>query len=292
MENQSTNQVLNQNISNQPIPQPTLQPISQPTPQPISQPPTVNDVKKPKFVPYPVSDPSSRFKSPVAAASIPPGTNLKALAKSRRTFKVIIIGDAFVGKTCLSFRFCNGRFPESTESTIGVDFRERQLLIDDELIKIQLWDTAGQERYRQSIVAHYYRNVNAVVFVYDVTNPQSFNSLQFWIEQCKQNAIVTGKHVPHIIIGNKCDLESQHKVNIEDALKFADQNDMVLFETSALMDSEADHIESIFMTLVHKLRQSKPMHVQSDEERKTIEDKKILLKKDAEIEPENEGWCC
>uniref|UniRef100_A0A0N4Z9B2 Ras-related protein Rab-33 n=1 Tax=Parastrongyloides trichosuri TaxID=131310 RepID=A0A0N4Z9B2_PARTI len=252
----------------------------------------VNEVKKPKFVSYPISGSINNMKSPVAASSIPPGANLKALAKTRRTFKVIIIGDAYVGKTCLSFRFCNGRFPESTESTIGVDFRERQLLIDDELIKIQLWDTAGQERYRQSIVAHYYRNVNAVVFVYDVTNPASFNSLQFWIEQCKQNAIVTGKHVPHIIVGNKCDLQSEHKVDIEDALKFADQNDMVLFETSALMDSEADHIESIFMTLVHKLRQSKSMHVQSDEERKKVEDNKILLKKKTEETEDSEGWCC
>uniref|UniRef100_A0A0N5BHT0 Rab family GTPase n=1 Tax=Strongyloides papillosus TaxID=174720 RepID=A0A0N5BHT0_STREA len=292
MEDQNTNEKVNDMSSNEHIPQQSNHLESIPPPQPLPQSLVGNEVKKPKFVPYPISEPNNRYKSPVATASIPPGTNLKALAKSRRTFKVIIIGDAYVGKTCLSFRFCNGRFPESTESTIGVDFRERQLLIDDELIKIQLWDTAGQERYRQSIVAHYYRNVNAVVFVYDVTNPQSFNSLQFWIEQCKQNAIVTGKCVPHIIIGNKCDLASQHKVNIDDALKFADQNDMVLFETSALMDSEADHIESIFMTLVHKLRQAKPMHVQSDEERKTVEDKKILLKKGSEPEDENESWCC
>uniref|UniRef100_A0AC35UFT0 Rab family GTPase n=1 Tax=Rhabditophanes sp. KR3021 TaxID=114890 RepID=A0AC35UFT0_9BILA len=269
-------------------------------PQAIQPPCEVNDtssesscaqteVTKPKFVPYPSK---STKPSAVKEVSIAPGTDIKALTKTKRTFKVIIIGDAYVGKTCLSFRFCNGRFPESTESTIGVDFRERQFIIENELIKIQIWDSAGQERYRQSIVAHYYRNVNAVVFVYDVTKKETFASLQFWIDQCKENAILTGKHVPHIIVGNKCDLQSDAKVDIEDALKFADQNDMVLFETSALMDSEADHIESIFLTLVHKLRQSKAMHVQSQEERNQKESNKILIKKGDLEDKEDGGYCC
>lgn len=72
---------------------------------------------------------------------------------------------------------------------------------------------------------------------------------------------------------------------------FADQNDMALFETSALADSEADHVESIFMTLVHKLQQSKPMHVQSDEERKNKEGR-LLLKANEAAQLEEEGWCC
>lgn len=77
-----------------------------------------------------------------------------------------------------------------------------------------LRDTAGQERYRQSIVSHYYRNVNAVVFVYDVTNPASFRSLNTWIQECKKHALGTTSAAededlpPHILIGNKCDLET------------------------------------------------------------------------------------
>ncbi|KAK6039113.1 Ras family protein, partial [Cooperia oncophora] len=73
-------------------------------------------------------------------------------AKQHSTNRTIS-GDAGVGKTCLSFRFCCGRFPEHTEATIGVDFRERSCVIERELLKVQLWDTAGQERYRHSIVA-------------------------------------------------------------------------------------------------------------------------------------------
>lgn len=69
------------------------------------------------------------------------------------------------------------------------------------ILQVQLWDTAGQERYRQSIVAHYYRNVNAVVFVYDVTNPSSFKSLPSWIEECRKHSLTSGDNTPHILIG-------------------------------------------------------------------------------------------
>lgn len=158
--------------------------------------------------------------------------------------------------------------------------------------KVQLWDTAGQERYRQSIVSHYYRNVNAVVFVYDVTNVKSFKSLPIWIQECRKHAVMSGTDTPHILIGNKCDLEAENKVKTDEAQVFADQNDMALFETSAFAESEADHVEAIFMTLVHKLRQCKPMHVQSNEERVEKEKKLLLKANEASDLDSNEGYCC
>ncbi|GMR40300.1 hypothetical protein PMAYCL1PPCAC_10495, partial [Pristionchus mayeri] len=84
-------------------------------------------------------------------------------AKDLCILQVIIVGDAGVGKTCLSFRFCKGRFPEFTEVCKKIDLLYRSVSLEGEILKVQLWDTAGQERYRQSIVAHYYRNVHAVV---------------------------------------------------------------------------------------------------------------------------------
>jgi len=263
-------------------------------------------IAKPKFVSYPSpSQPPQQGLNPWDGVedrpspvpnnpkSVPKIASAgKATYKSKRVFKVIIIGDANVGKTCLSFRFCNGRFPAQTEATIGVDFRERSLVIDDELIRVQLWDTAGQERYRQSIVAHYYRNVNAVVFVYDVTNPSSFKSLPIWISECQRHSLKSNDDTPHILIGNKCDLGSANTVKTSEAQIFADEHDMALFETSALADSEADHVEAIFMTLVHKLRQSKAMHVQSSEER-VIKEQRLLLKADEAGKLEStDGWCC
>ncbi|KAK7072625.1 Ras-related protein Rab-33B [Halocaridina rubra] len=182
-----------------------------------------------------------------------------ALLRDRRqkTFKIIVIGDSNVGKTCLTFRFCGGQFPERIEATIGVDFREKRLKIDNEEILLQLWDTAGQERFRRSMVQHYYRNVHAVVFVYDVTRLSSFQSLPLWIEECNMNSL--NCTIPRILVGNKCDCKDQLAVPTNIAQRFADQHCMPLFETSAKDDSDCDHIEGIFITLAHKLKASKPM---------------------------------
>jgi Ras-related protein Rab-33B len=256
---------------------------------------TIATISKPKFVQYPSNankeESNGDKKEEISILKIVQ-PNMEISYTSKRVFKVIIIGDANVGKTCLSFRFCNGRFPQQTEATIGVDFRERALAFGKELIRVQLWDTAGQERYRQSIVAHYYRNVNAVVFVYDVTNPRSFKSLPQWIQECRKHALTSSSDTPHILIGNKCDLQSAERVKTDEAQVFADQNDMALFETSALADSEADHVESIFMTLVHKLRQCKSMHVQTNEERVENEKKLLLKANEASDLEDNEGYCC
>ncbi|KAF8358117.1 rab-33 [Pristionchus pacificus] len=231
--------------------------------------------------------PSSCVGQPAAAAAA-----ATAHCKRKRTFKVIIVGDAGVGKTCLSFRFCNGRFPEYTEATIGVDFRERSVQLEGETLKVQLWDTAGQERYRQSIVAHYYRNVHAVVFVYDVSDQRSFSSLPAWLEECEKHGLGATTEIPRILIGNKCDLEPPaNRVSTDAAQIFADRNNMALFETSAKKESEADHVESIFMTLVHHLHRSKAMHVQSERERADKKEQTLLLKA-GDPTMQEEGWCC
>ncbi|KRX47057.1 Ras-related protein Rab-33 [Trichinella murrelli] len=184
----------------------------------------------------------------------------------RRTFKVIVLGDPGVGKTCLTFRFCNGRFPSNSTPTIGVDFREKIIDLDGETLRVQFWDTAGQERFQQSMIAHYYRNVNAVIFVYDVSQISSFRNLIRWIEECQKHNIFGT--VPMILIGNKCDLESV--VTTEEAQIFADKHDMPLFLTSAQDDLELNHVESIFMTLAHILQKNKSLHVTTDEERATF----------------------
>lgn len=131
---------------------------------------------------------------------------------------------------------------------------------------MQLWDTAGQERFRKSMVQHYYRNVHAIVFVYDITNAVSFRSLPSWIEECKQHSL--GQEVPRILVGNKCDLRHAAQVGTEAAQQFADLHSMPLFETSAKNPSHADgdshssnsdHVEAIFMTVAHKLKSQKPL---------------------------------
>lgn len=123
--------------------------------------------------------------------------------------------------------------------------------------QIQLWDTAGQERFRKSMVQHYYRNVHAVVFVYDVTNAASFHGLPAWIEECRQHLLAGD--TPRILVGNKCDLRGAVQVPTDLAQKFADTHGMPLFETSAKNPHDSDHVEAIFLTLAHKLKSHKPL---------------------------------
>ncbi|KAJ8393616.1 hypothetical protein AAFF_G00058350 [Aldrovandia affinis] len=174
-----------------------------------------------------------------------------------RIFKIIVIGDSNVGKTCLTFRFTGGSFPEKTEATIGVDFREKAVEIEGEKIKVQVWDTAGQERFRKSMVEHYYRNVHAVVFVYDVTKMASFQNLKTWIQECNGHRV--SPVVPRVLVGNKCDLVSQIQVPSNMALKFADAHNMLLFETSAKDPKESQNVDSIFMCLACRLKAQKSL---------------------------------
>eukprot|EP00794_Sanderia_malayensis_P007328 gene7328-8146_t len=174
-----------------------------------------------------------------------------------RTFKVVVIGDMSVGKTCLIWRLCSGTFFPNTESTIGVDFREKSLVVEGENVKLQLWDTAGQERFRRSMVPHYYRNVDAVVFVYDVTRKSSFDNLEGWIQEFQTYS--DSKRVPQIMIGNKCDLHADRQVRTSEVKSLANHFGMPSWETSAKSNLENDTVEVIFQALAESLHLQTPL---------------------------------
>ncbi|KAM9342282.1 LOW QUALITY PROTEIN: ras-related protein Rab-33B [Pholidichthys leucotaenia] len=176
-----------------------------------------------------------------------------------RVFKIIVIGDSNVGKTCLTYRFCGGTFLRNPEATIGVDFRERTVELDGENIKLQIWDTAGQERFRKSMVEHYYRSVHAVIFVYDVTSLSSFESIPEWIHECTRHAV--GPLVPRILVGNKCDLRERKEVSTSVAQCLADSFSFPLFETSAKDPAEKEHVDAIFLTLAYRLKSHKSLQL-------------------------------
>ncbi|XP_017265550.1 ras-related protein Rab-33B [Kryptolebias marmoratus] len=181
-----------------------------------------------------------------------------------RIFKIIVIGDSNVGKTCLTYRFCGGTFLKNPEATIGVDFRERTVDLDGERIKLQIWDTAGQERFRKSMVEHYYRSVHAVIFVYDVTSLPSFESIPEWIDECSRHSV--GPLVPRILVGNKCDLRERRQVPTSAAQCLADGYDFPLFETSAKDPAEKENIDAIFLTLAYRLKNHKPLRLKQPSE--------------------------
>ena len=117
----------------------------------------------------------------------------------------MIIGDSNVGKSCLMLRYADNSFTDTHISTIGVDFKEHVLKIDNQNIKLQLWDTAGQERFK-TITSSYYRGSEGIMIVYDITDRNSFESITQWMSEVNEY----GKGVlVKLLIGNKCDLENR-----------------------------------------------------------------------------------
>ncbi|KAE8617155.1 hypothetical protein XENTR_v10008995 [Xenopus tropicalis] len=103
-------------------------------------------------------------------------------------FKLLLIGDSGVGKTCLLFRFSEDAFNTTFISTIGIDFKIRTIELDGKKIKLQIWDTAGQERFR-TITTAYYRGAMGIMLVYDITNEKSFDNIKNWIRNIEEVSV-------------------------------------------------------------------------------------------------------
>lgn len=124
-------------------------------------------------------------------------------------FKLLLIGDSGVGKSCLLLRFADDTYTESYISTIGVDFKIRTIELDKKTIKLQIWDTAGQERFR-TITSSYYRGAHGIIVVYDCTDQDSFNNVKQWLEEIDRYAC---DNVNKLLVGNKCDLTAKKVVD-------------------------------------------------------------------------------
>mmetsp|Transcript_1325 Transcript_1325/g.3547 ORF Transcript_1325/g.3547 Transcript_1325/m.3547 type:complete len:155 (-) Transcript_1325:896-1360(-) len=121
-------------------------------------------------------------------------------------FKLLLIGDSGVGKSCLLLRFADDTYTESYISTIGVDFKIRTLELDGKTIKLQIWDTAGQERFR-TITSSYYRGAHGIIVVYDVTDQESFNNVKQWMNEIDRYA---NEKVNNCILCQLCILTLVH----------------------------------------------------------------------------------
>ena len=145
-------------------------------------------------------------------------------------FKLIIIGDTAVGKSCLMKRVMDDEFKTEHQVTIGVEFGSFGLRINGKIVKIQIWDTAGQESYK-SVTRIFYRGAHCVFLTYDITREETFNSLSEWHKEIKAHA---AENVLVYLIGNKSELESQREVTFARALEYAKANGInKCFETSA-----------------------------------------------------------
>jgi small GTP-binding protein len=172
----------------------------------------------------------------------------KAPRQSGLEGKVVLLGDSGVGKSSLSLRFCQGRFPNFHEVTIGAAFLQQTVrLRDGSQVKLHIWDTGGQERFR-SMSSLYYRDAAAAILVYDCTDPASFESVKYWVEELKAKGPTT---VAIVVAANKSDSPQEKKlVDVSVAKQYCDENKMTLYETSAL---SGENVTQLFESISYKI---------------------------------------
>ena len=191
-------------------------------------------------------------------------------------FKLILIGNSCVGKSSIIQRYIQKTFNDEYTCTIGVDFFMKTLDINDNLIKLQLWDTAGTEKFK-SITTGYYRGANAAFVVFDLTSRISFESVSEWIQNY-YNYSNPNSEKNVVLIGNKGDLKENREISDEEINKFAINNNIKYFETSA---KNGNNIEECFYYIAEKLmKDMKEKGEDSNDNNNIIKSDNLKNKKD------------
>ena len=163
--------------------------------------------------------------------------------------KLLIIGDSAVGKTSMLLKYTDNFFPESHLATIGVEFKTKDIQYNGYNINLQVWDTAGQERFK-SITKSFFRNANGIIFVYDITQKNSFKNVKDWIKDSEAND--TG--FKRILVGNKIDLQNKRQVQLNEVKDWADKKNLEVIEASAKTGA---NIDKAVMKLIELILQNK-----------------------------------
>ena len=162
-------------------------------------------------------------------------------------YKVLLLGDSTVGKTCFLMKYTDKTFQDIHMATIGLDYRLRSMRLQSgKNIKLQIWDTAGQDRFR-AITKNYYKGSRGIILIYDVTNRQTFENVKTWVNQIREEA------APNVIIyiaGNKIDMEEERKVEKDEGEKLAEELEFPFVETSA---KNGININETFEDLVERI---------------------------------------
>eukprot|EP00949_MAST-11_sp_MAST-11-sp1_P004199 g4199.t1 len=176
--------------------------------------------------------------------------------KPALNIKLLTIGDSAVGKTCLISKFARDVFNPNFITTIGIDYKIKEVTLQDRKYKLLIWDTAGQERFR-TITTSYFRGCQGILLVYDITNKKSYNNVRGWVDQIK--GVTEDKQVPknqpketvcQILVGNKCDIENKRQVSFQQGKELADEFGIPFIETSAKDDI---NVKDAFMMITKNI---------------------------------------
>lgn len=165
-------------------------------------------------------------------------------------FKLLLVGDSGVGKSCLLLRFTTDTF-DDLSPTIGVDFKLRSLQLNGKRVKLTIWDTAGQERFR-TLTSSYYRGAQGIILVYDVTRRETFKDLEeIWLKEIEMYSTIPDAVL--MLVGNKVDKEDEREVTKEEGLSFARQHGSLFLECSA---KTRVNVQQCFSELVQKIMET------------------------------------
>ena len=162
-------------------------------------------------------------------------------------FKILLLGDSEVGKSCFLMRYSDNVFVENYITTIGLDYKLKSVKLDSgKTIKVQLWDTAGQDKYR-TIAKNYFKGSHGILLLYDITKQSSFNNIREWIQDIREE--VSPKAII-FLIGNKIDLADQRKISKEKGIELAEEYKLPFFEASA---KSGENVDEVFKALYKKI---------------------------------------
>jgi Ras-related protein Rab-8A len=166
--------------------------------------------------------------------------------------ELITLGDSQVGKSSLLQRFSDDRFSGNYITTMGIDFKIKYLQIDGKNIKLLMWDTAGQERFR-TMTMQYFNKADCVIFAYDCTSEESFNSMRHWIRQFESHT--NGRtDIEKVLVGNKSDMTDEKMIEAEQGAALAAEFGMNFYETSA---KSGLNVQLVFSSLAQKVKEKK-----------------------------------
>ena len=155
------------------------------------------------------------------------------------SFKLIVIGDSGVGKSCLTNNAVKNIFNDSYNATVGFEFFTFNIKINDKVVKLQIWDTCGQELYR-SLITNFYRNSSLAIIVYAINSKESFEDIEMWLRELRTHS---SPDIKVFLIGNKVDLEDEREIKKEEGEAFCKENKINLFmESSAKTGFNAQNI--------------------------------------------------
>jgi len=185
-----------------------------------------------------------------------------AAPKPSSSVKLVLLGEAAVGKSSLVLRFVNNDFQENKEPTIGAAFLTQKCNLPTRTIKFEIWDTAGQERFA-SLAPMYYRNAQSALVVYDLTKPTSLIKAKHWVAELQRQA---SPGIVIALVGNKLDLTNEtgesnnlgdddeetlnggeadgdaRKISTAEAKSYAEEEGLLFFETSAKLGTNVTEV--------------------------------------------------